>query len=57
MYLLKLHRTHLNCNAPITCAIEKLPKTANSLGLTVFELFDRVREQASVPRKGTRKNA
>jgi hypothetical protein len=37
--------------------INALKVIANGLGLTVFELFDRVREQMPVPRKRRRPKA
>lgn len=48
-YLSRVERGQAN---PTINAIEVI---ANSLGMTVFELFDRVREQVPVARKGKAK--
>jgi transcriptional regulator with XRE-family HTH domain len=47
-YLSRIERGRAN---PTINAIEVI---ANALGMTVFELFDRVREKVSAPRKRRR---
>lgn len=42
-------------NGQANPTINALEVIANTLGLTVFELFDRVREQMPVPRKKARR--